>query len=247
MGRTRAAVTFLVLQDRLRDRLLDRIAKGEVTGLRLAELSGLRQAHISNFLNRRRRLSLEAMDAVLAVCQLSPLDLLSSAEINRHATLRPPAATGFVNLALVEPAVAAREPLIRHEHILGLHQFAATFLRRLRRDMQTPRQEWERFVLIRAGAHEGMSMFPRFLPGALLLIDRHYNSLHPYRKHDRNVYAVRSSAPDSCALGYVELAGPNLLLRPHNREYPVSVVAVEPGLSYAEHIVGRVCHAAMEA
>ncbi|HXZ78511.1 MAG TPA: LexA family transcriptional regulator [Terriglobales bacterium] len=248
MGRAiQTSLTFRSLQDRLRDLLLARIASGEITGLRLAELSGLRQAHISNFLNRRRRLSLEAMDAVLAVCRLSPLDLLSGAEINRRATVRPPAATGFVNLALVEPAIAAQEPFIRQQNVLGLHQYPTTFLRRLRRDMQSPRQEWERFVLVRASAHEGISMFPRFLPGALLLIDRQYNSLQPYRKHDRNMYAVRSGADGSCTISYVELSGSNLLLRPHNRDYPVIVLPLEQGRTYAEKIVGRICHVTMEA
>ena len=248
MGRAiQTSLTFRSLQDRLRDLLLARIANGEITGLRLAELSGLRQAHISNFLNRRRRLSLEAMDAVLAVCRLSPLDLLSLAEINIRATVRPPAPAGLVNLALVEAAIAAQEPVIQQRDVLGLHQFSATFLRRLRRDMQSPRQDWERFVLIRASAREGISMFPRFLPGALLLIDRHYISLHPYRMLDRNMYAVRSGADGSCTISYVELSGSNLLLRPHNRNYPVGVLTLEETQNYAERIVGRICHVTMEA
>jgi len=128
MGRTiQTSLTFRSLQERLRELLLARIANGEITGLRLAELSGLRQAHISNFLNRRRRLSLEAMDAVLAVCQLSPLDLLSGAEINRRSTVRPPGPAGLVNLALVEAAIAARDPVIRRQDVLELHQFSAAF------------------------------------------------------------------------------------------------------------------------
>jgi hypothetical protein len=32
-----------------------------------------------------------------------------------------------------------------------------------------------------------MSMYPRMMPGATLLLDRHYNSLTPYRKSESNI------------------------------------------------------------
>jgi len=240
-------VKFKVLQENLRKTLWRRIEEGELTGLHLAEQTGFKQAHISNFLNRKRGLSLEGMDKVLKVQRLSVLDLLDPHEINRRASIQPPSEDEFENVLVVDGAIAATEPLVMSKNVREILKFKKTFLHKLRPEMEGDRDKWERFVVVKADGREGMSMYPRLLPGATILIDRHYNSLHPYRKHDRNVYAVRSSAPDSCALGYVELAGPNLLLRPHNREYPVSVVAVEPGLSYAEHIVGRVCHAAMEA
>src|SRR5882762_7585964 len=50
---------FKALQDNLRKTLWARIAKGELTGLCLAEQTGFKQAHISNFLNRKRGLRLE--------------------------------------------------------------------------------------------------------------------------------------------------------------------------------------------
>src|SRR5207302_9350657 len=64
-----------VLQDNLRKTLWGRIEEGDLTGLRLAEQTGFKQAHISNFLNKKRGLSLEGMDKVLAVQHLSVLDL----------------------------------------------------------------------------------------------------------------------------------------------------------------------------
>ena len=42
-------------------------------------------------------------------------------------------------------------------------------------------------MIIRADGREGMSMYPRLLPGAIVLIDRHYNSLKPYRKGESNL------------------------------------------------------------
>ena len=67
---------FKVLQDNLRAILWERIEAGELTGLRLAQQTGFKQAHISNFLNKKRGLSLEGMDKVLSVQHLSVLDLL---------------------------------------------------------------------------------------------------------------------------------------------------------------------------
>lgn len=40
---------FRVLQEKLRNTLLDRIDEGDLTGLRLAQQTGFKQAHISNF------------------------------------------------------------------------------------------------------------------------------------------------------------------------------------------------------
>jgi hypothetical protein len=67
---------FRMLQENLRNILWERIDGGELTGLRLAGQTGFKQAHISNFLNRKRGLSLEGMDKVLNVQHLSVLDLI---------------------------------------------------------------------------------------------------------------------------------------------------------------------------
>ncbi len=87
-------------------------------------------------------------------------------------------------------------------------------------------------------------MYPRLLPGATLLIDRHYNSLKPYRRNERNLYAVR--AEGGTTVKYVETAGQNLVLRPHNEAYPVGVLPIEEGKTFADYIVGRVCHVGIE-
>src|SRR5271169_5459959 len=98
---------FRMLQENLRNTLWQRIDEGELTGLRLAEQTGFKQAHISNFLNRKRGLSLEGMDKVLRVQHLSVLDLLDPAEVNKRASILPPPDDQFQNVLLVEGAVAA--------------------------------------------------------------------------------------------------------------------------------------------
>src|SRR5579859_7172552 len=106
---------FKALQDNLRKILLERIDGGELTGLRLAQQTGFKQAHISNFLNRKRGLSLEGMDKVLSVQHLSVLDLLDPSEVNKRASILPPSSDEFENVLLTDPMTAATRPLITAE------------------------------------------------------------------------------------------------------------------------------------
>jgi phage repressor protein C with HTH and peptisase S24 domain len=235
---------FRTLQEKLRQLLLARIEAGELTGLALARLTGFQQAHVSNFLNRKRALSLQAMDRVLGALRLSVLDLMDPAEIGKRATIMPPSEDEFENVLLVEGTVAAGEALITSEGVRDILKFKKNFLRRLRAEPASVRESWRRFVLVKVDARDGMSMYPRLLPGATLLIDRHYNSLKPYRRQEQNMYAVRTGG--GCTVKYVELAGHNLVLRPHNQAYPVGVLPIEEGKTFADYIVGRVCHVGIE-
>lgn len=235
---------FKALQENLRKTLWQRIEEGELTGLGLAEQTGFKQAHISNFLNRKRGLSLEGMDKVLRVQHLSVLDLLDPAEINKRASIVPPSEDDFQNVLLVDGAVAATEPIIMSMNVKDVLKFKKKFLRDLLAETEGSRSGWERFVLIRVDAREGMSMYPRLLPGATVLIDRHYNSLKPYRKGEANMYAVNQGSV--CTVKYVEVAGKQLVLRPHNPAYPVEVIAVDEGKRPADYLIGRVCYVGME-
>src|ERR1043165_8620828 len=78
-------MSFQKLQDKLRRRVLAHIEAGQMTGLRLAEITGFQQAHISNFLNRKRALSLEGMDNVLVALRWSVLDLFEDADLQARA------------------------------------------------------------------------------------------------------------------------------------------------------------------
>ena len=236
---------FRTLQENLRKTLWARIEEGELTGLHLAELTGFKQAHISNFLNRKRGLSLEGMDKVLAVQHLSVLDLLDPAEINKRASIVPPSEDDFESVVLADSQVAATQALIMNMHVKEILKFKKSFLRRLRADMEGDRESWERFVALKLDGREGMSMYPRVLPGATLLIDRHYNSLAPYRKGEHNMYAVRKE--DSCTVKYVELSDHHLVLRPHNQAYPVEIMAVAEGKKPGDYLVGRICYVGLEA
>src|ERR1700683_3334664 len=236
---------FRVLQDNLRDTIWERIEEGELTGLRLAQQTGFKQAHISSFLNRKRGLSLEGMDRVLAVQHLSVLDLLDPSEVNKRASILPPSNDEFQNVLLTDGTVAATQPLITSMDVKEILKFKKTFLKKLKPELEGGREQWERFVVIKADGREGMSMYPRLLPGATLLIDRHYNSLKPYRKGEFNLYAVRKDG--TCTVRYVDIAGNHLILRPHSETHPIEVIAMDDGKSAADYLVGRVCHVGLEA
>src|SRR5579859_6879562 len=128
---------FKALQENLRKLLWGRIEERELTGMKLALQTGFKQAHISNFLNRKRSLSLEGMDKVLTVQHLSALDLLDPAEINKRASIMPPSEDEFENVLLVEGTVAAGDPLITNENVKDILKFKKTFLKRLRADLQS--------------------------------------------------------------------------------------------------------------
>jgi len=235
---------FKVLQDNLRKVLWDRIERGELTGLRLAQQTGFKQAHISNFLNRKRGLSIEGMDKVLAVQRLSVLDLLDPAEVSKRATILPPSSDEFENVLLTD-ASTATQPLIPAMRVKEIFKFPKSFLRKLRAETVGDRSAWHRFVVIRLDARAALSMSPRLLPGATLLVDRHYNALTPYRKNERNMYAVLKN--DTLVVGYVEVTENQILIRPHNPSSPIDVIPIETGNHPAAQIIGRISNITLEA
>lgn len=129
-------------------------------------------------------------------------------------------------------------------HVKEILKFKKSFLKRLRQAAEGDRSHWERFVIIKADAQGGASMYPRTMPGATLLLDRHYNSLVPYRRGESNIYAVRKDG--TCIISYVETADGHLILRPHNPAYPIEVITLEDGQKPRDYIGGRVCHVGIE-
>ncbi len=238
-------MSFVGLQEHLRKELRRRIEAGELTGMELARRTGFTQAHISNFLNRKRGLKLSALDRMLKAIGLTVYDLLNPHELVRFAAVPAGSDEEYADVPLVELAAAGSSQVIVNEEVQELVKFRRSFLNRLRADLDGPaRKAWTRFVLVKADQKEGQSMWPRLAPAATLLLDRHYNTLKPYRKSERNMYAVRWG--QGCAVKYVELAGNHLVLRPHNPESAIEVLPIEPGQTVADLLVGRVAHVALE-
>jgi transcriptional regulator with XRE-family HTH domain len=237
-------MTFKMLQESLYKRIWKEVRNGGLTGTALAARSGLQQAHISNFLNGKRGLSLEAMDRVLAAQKLGIIDLIDREEINRHAAIPKSEEAGFQNVPLVEACSAAGAPQIARKNVREILKYRKSFLSKQRPCCDPERARWERFVGWRVDAREGMSMFPRLQPGATILIDRHYNSVRPYRRGENTMYVVRQ--PKQCILRYVESVDGSVVLRAHNPAYPAEMLEVEKRHSISDYVIGRVAHVGIE-
>lgn len=253
-------MSFVSLQDNLRKEVRKRIEAGELTGMELARRASFTQAHISNFLNGKRGLKLSALDRMLKALGMTLYDLLDPRRLEKFAAVPAGANAEYADVPLVEGTIAAGSEVIVTEEVKEVLKFRRAFLDRIRADVAAPppdrdeivkRKDWTRFVLMKVDQREGLSMWPRLGPGTTLLIDRHYNSLKPYRKNDRNMYAVRKDG--GCTVKYVETGTAEgegkeryLILRPHNTDYPAEVLAVEEGQTYADFIVGRVAHVSIE-
>jgi Cro/C1-type HTH DNA-binding domain len=232
------------LENSLRAHIWVRIHRGELTGSGLSRDAGFQQAHMSNFLNARRGLSLEAMDRLLEVLQVDVLDLADPEELRFRALQRPERASAFDSVPLVSMHDAAHAPQIPPHNARNSMKFRKRFLHQLKPDTIGNRDDWLRFVLVKADAANARAMAPRLAPGAVLLLDRHYNSLSPYRRGVPNICAVRSGT--DCAIRHVEVSSGRIILRPGNPAWPIELVEIPHGKGFGDYIVGRVCHIAVE-
>jgi Cro/C1-type HTH DNA-binding domain len=231
-------MNFTQMHERLRLEVQRRIQRGSLTVSLLARQTGLGQSHLSNFLHARRQLSLEAMDRILAVQQMSAADLL--AVQTRRAEYRDDEESGSGNgsVPVVSHATALFEQHVRPGAVQSVLQLPEKMLRGARSRTSPQRRKWQRFVAVTISAEEAQAMEPLVLPNALVLIDRHYSSLVDYRPNRPNLYAVRHEA--KLKLRYVDFQLNRLVLRPQSIAFPVELMAV--GADEAPHdlIVGRV-------
>jgi transcriptional regulator with XRE-family HTH domain len=226
-------MNFIQMHDRLRLELLRRVQRGTLSVSLLARQTGFGQAHLSNFLHSRRQLSLEAMDRILAAQHLTVADLLPAE--SRAGPL--PQGEGSA-VPVVSHAAALFEPLIRPSAVQSILHLPAAALQSVRARASNPRRAWQRFVAIRVSGADAMPMEPLVLPEAMALIDRHYNSLMPYRPNRPNLYAVRHGA--HLTLRYVDYLSGRLVLRPYNIAFPVELIEPDPGETPNNLLTGRI-------
>jgi hypothetical protein len=227
-------MNFTQMHERLRLELLRRIERGSLSVSLLARQTGFGQSHMSNFLRKRRKLSLAATDTILTAQRLTAADLLPA--LDRSSAAPPSEEFGMV--PLVSHSVALFEPVIRPSAILSMLHFPAEVLASIHSRASNARHVWQRFVAVRIPAQDAMAMEPLVLPEAIALIDRHYNSLALYRPNRPNLYAVRQHA--HLELRYVDFTSNRLVLRPHSAAFPVKLLEVAPGETPADLLVGRV-------
>jgi transcriptional regulator with XRE-family HTH domain len=227
-------MNFTQMHERLRLELLRRIQRGSLSVSLLSRQTGFGQPHLSNFLHNRRQLSFEAIDRILAAQHLSIDDLLPAARRSEIVRAEEEAASA----PIVSHATALFEPYIRPGAVQAMLQLPPGMLQSVRARVSHPRRTWQRFVAVRIAADDAVAMHPLICADSIVLIDRHYNSLMPYRPNRPNIYAVRSGS--RLVLRYVDFVSNRLLLRPHNMECPVDLLEIEPGESPSELLIGRV-------
>src|SRR5271170_7280445 len=146
-------MNFQDLHELLRLELLRRIDRGLLTGSRLAQQAGFQQAHISNFLNRKRSLSLEGLDRVLAsqnltIDQILPLEITAAAPSPSHTS------DPIEIVPVVSPSAAMDQARISPAAIIETIQVSASRLHDNRARPSTRRAHWQRFLAIRADTQQ---------------------------------------------------------------------------------------------
>jgi hypothetical protein len=227
-------MNFTQMHERLRLELLRRIQRGTLSISLLARQTGFGQSHISNFLRCKRQLSLEALDRVLSSQHMSAWDLLP-VNFNRADAFT---AEGKDMVPLISHAAAMSEPFIRPSSVRSWLPIPAGLLGVTPGRGAINRKAWQRFVAVSIPAADALAMDPLVLPEALVFIDRHYNSLFPYRPNRNNIYAVRNG--NRLVLRYVDFLVNRLVLRPHNLAVPVDLLEIRPGEVAGDLIAGRV-------
>jgi hypothetical protein len=227
-------MNFSQMHDRLRLELLRRIQRGTLSVSLLARQTGFGQAHLSNFLHSRRQLSLNAMDRILAAQHLKADDLLP---VLRQADDLSVDIAGN-SVPIVPHASALFEPYIRPSTVQSMLHLQAGVLQSLQTHVSNSRRAWQRFVAVRIPATDAEAMDPLLLPEAIVLIDRHYNSIASYGPNRPNLYAVCNGG--HLCVRYADFLLNRLVLRPHNRAFAVELVEIDPGESPGDLLAGRV-------
>ena len=231
-------MNFTQIHEQLRLELLRRIDRGVLNGTLLARQTGFPPSHISNFLHRKRLLSLHGLDRVLSAQMLSISDLLSHADSERlhDSGLED---SEYDTVPLVSQSAVIHEPHIRPAAILDEVKLPSGILGNLRTRRAISRRDWQRFVAIRVTAHQAAAMEPLLRPHAILVIDRHYNSLAPYTPGQNNLYAIR--ADNALLIRFASFDADRLILRPFRFDYPIELIELLPHETPSDRLMGRAC------
>lgn len=235
-------MNFSQLQERVRLELLRRIERGTLSVSLLARQTGLGQPHVSNFLHGRRGLSLKTLDRILKAQQLQVADLLPARRGAKEEARREEGHGGdefeAVEIPIVTHAVAIFDPYIRESSIMERLPAPGDALKGLEARCSNARRQWDRFVAVRIGAEDARAMEPVIQPDALVVLDRHYTSFHPYEEGGVNLYGARLGA--RLVVRYAQFQEERVVLRAHVAKVKADVVDPEPGETAGDLLVGRV-------
>jgi hypothetical protein len=231
-------MSFSKLQERVRLELLRRIERGTLSVSLLSRQTGLGQPHISNFLRRRRGLSLRALDRLLVAQRLEISDLLPARRGSKEESKDEEPIAAVIEIPLVAHAVAMFDPYIRASSTLALVPFRAETVKGLEARCSNARRQWDRFVVVRIDAEDAAAMSPEVHAEALVLLDRHYTSFRQWREDRPNLYGAKSGV--GLVVRYAQFEGDRVVLRAHQAHVRAEVLEPGPGETGNDLLVGRV-------
>ena len=237
------------LEERLRNELRRRIGRGQESVSRLSRKSGLGQSHLSNFL-RGKGLSVKSLDRLLAGLELD-VEKLAGPE---KEVLRRVRAPEFWRVPVVTMETAMWESQPANGAIKRLISVRAADLAKLPRLGSRGRLPWRRFVAIELSAPEVAGMDPVVVPGSVVVVDRHYNSLKAYerplaegsgresgkelRRRRVNLYLVKEGT--KLVVRYAFFKDKKLMLKPYQSRYLTTFVEMASRTEAMELLAGRV-------
>ena len=226
-------MTFQDMHELLRLELNRRIDRGTLTGALLARQAGFQQAHISNFLNKKRALSLEGLDRVLTAQDLS-IEQILPIEVEAAS---PSALTE--SIPVVPASVAANHARITSAVTIETLTVAAARLHNYPADPIKSRIPWTRFVALRLDTTQAAPMQPFLTPNALVVIDRHDTSVAHRHSAQRSIYAVQDGT--SLIFRYIQPEEKSLILRPFDINSDTQRIVFNRHETATDYIVGRAC------
>jgi transcriptional regulator with XRE-family HTH domain len=230
-------MNFSKLQERVRLELLRRIERGTLSVSLLARQTGLGQPHVSNFLHGRRGLSLKTLDKILEAQQWQVADLLPARRVPKEE-LREEEIKAMVEIPLVTHATAIFDPYIRVSSTLEMMPLQGDAVRGLEARCSNARKQWDRFVAVKIGAEEARAMEPVIQAEAVVVLDRHYTSFHPYQEGGLNLYGARLGS--HLVVRYAQFQEDRVVLRAHQARVKAEVLEPGPGETANDLLVGRV-------
>lgn len=231
-------MNFTQLQERLRVELLRRIDRGSLNGALLARQTGFQPSHISNFLRRRRTLSISGLDRLLAAQLLTIGDLLDIDD-PAHSSRDTSVAGPRTLVPIITPASAIHDPLPPPSATLDLLHIPLGLLENMRSRRSSARRSWSRFVSVRVTRQQSIGMQPVLPPESVAVIDRHYNSPVAYQPPQPSLFAIRVG--NALQIRLAEFENNRLILRPIELNSPVHLLALGPHEMPSDLIVGRIC------
>lgn len=222
------------LHERLRENLRQEIRNHNLDISKLSRQTGMGRSHLSNFLAGKRGLSRDAMDRIMAAQGIETEHFLRYP--HKHDLL---AENERVSIPIVSHEAALSHPNIFQSDIQAYMPLPADALKRLSGRTAGRRLAWRRFVAVRISAAEAKPMEPIIVPDALVVIDRHRNTVRPYRDAALSIYVVRRGT--HLQLRYAEIFAGQIALR-CRRQVPLEELDMASNEKLRDPIAGRIVY-----